>query len=421
MKTLLAAAAALLVASPSASLAQITGQVSVERSAFEDAFAASARFSPGQRLLIRVDGSIDANHRYWQDRECSWFGLKCNYVNREASNLMGVDRLPLLLVLEPPGKLAAPAHTYQAEWFNIPTAGVSHLLIAATGRYDVRIGAAGADESVEAFSADATLRAMVADKFDASTPVQRGQCHNRPPVCSSGVYKVTVDVDNTERLALLRKLLEKPRGASEITNRRVMDPLFVQDARVKAGIADALLTHARKFHAASNEEARRDYLRILSFASALDPSSTPILNEITSTYLALGEFAAAAAGAKTAYETAKATFDKETPPRKASVIADLSRALSNRASIWAQERAGVVGADLMIAVNLYRESAGYCMAEAPKAITPADKTRLYACAKDRLVDAGRTLAKLRTRENLILAEQLLNEAQNAARLAVDAS
>ena len=103
------------------------------------------------------------------------------------------------------------------------------------------------------------------------------------------------------------------------------------------------------------------------------------------------------------------------------MVTDLSRALSLRASIWVQERGEIVATDLMIAVNLYRESAGYCTKEAPLAASAADKSSLYACAKDRLVDAGRTIAKLRTRENLILAEQLLSQAQEAARQAVDAN
>ena len=208
--------------------AQIVGQVPAERAAFDDVFASSARFYPGQRVRIRVEGAIDANHRYWQERECSWFGLKCKYVNRESSNLLGPDRLPLLLALYPLGSAPEPAHTLQAEWFNAPSTDRSHLPMAPSGSYDVTVRQPEAGVSVDAFASGVMLKAMVADKHDASTPIDRGQCHNRPPVCSSGVYKVTVVVENSERLALLRQLLQEPRTASQILDRRVLDPLFVQ-------------------------------------------------------------------------------------------------------------------------------------------------------------------------------------------------
>ena len=79
----------------------------------------------------------------------------------------------------------------------------------------------------------------------------------------------------------------------------------------------------------------------------------------------------------------------------------------------------MLGTDLMVAVGLYREASDYCSAGAATVTASADKESLYSCAKDHLIDAARTLAMLRTRDNLIFAEQLLTEAQSAARKAVD--
>ncbi len=399
--------------------AQISGQVPAERAAFDDVFASSARFYPGQRVRIRVEGAIDANHRYWEERECSWFGLKCKYVNRESSNLLGPDRLPLLLAFHPLGSAPEPAHTLQGEWFNAPSADRSHLPIALSGSYDVTIRQPGAGASVDAFASGVTLKAMVADKHDASAPIDRGQCHNRPPVCSSGVYKVTVVVENSERLALLRQLLQEPRTPSQVLDRQVLDPLFVQDEAAKVDIAEALLAHAEAHHAQANDDARRSFLRILSAAGELNPKRAKIFTLMAATYVSLGEFTAATADIQKGFESAKEAFEKEPSPKRASVVTDLARALSVRASIWIKERAEVVGTDLIIAANLHRESAKYCSDAAPTA-TGAEKAALWSCAKDRLVDAGRTLAKLGTRDNLRAAEQMLSQAQDAARNAVDA-
>jgi hypothetical protein len=402
-----------------AAAAQINGQVPAERATFDDVFASSARFYPGQRVRIRVDGAIDANHRYWKERECSWFGLKCKYVNRESSNLLGPDRLPLLLAFHPLGSVLEPAHAQQTEWFNAASTDRSHLPIAPSGSYDVTVRQPGAGTSVDAFTSSVTLKAMVADKYDASAAIDRGQCHNRPPVCSSGVYKVSVAVENSERLALLRQLLQDPRTPAQILDIRVLDPLFVQDDAVKVGIADALLAHAKAHHAQATENARRGFIRILTAAAELDPKRAEIFTLMAATYVSLGEFTAARADIQKGYESAKEAFDKEPLPRRASVVIDLAQALSVRASIWIQERAEVVGTDLIIAVNLHRESAQYCSDAAPTA-SATDKAALWSCAKDRLVDAGRTLAKLGTRDNLRGAEQMLSQAQDAARSAVDA-
>lgn len=397
--------------------AQLSAQLLPERSSFEDVFAASNRFYPGQRLLIRVEGQVDANHRYWQDRECSWFGLKCKYVNREASNLMGVGRLPVLLNLEPVDGLTAPQHTYQGQWYGNPNA--QHLPVSTNGAYDIVIEVPNAGNSVDAFGTGRTLRGVVADKYDGSAPINRGQCHNRPPTCSSGAYKVVVAVDNSRRVQLLDELLRTPRAAADIVNRQVMDPLFVQDPIVKSDIAGILFDHARQHHNGQDDDARRGYLKIISYASELDPTRADILNEIARTYIALGEFTQASAEVQKALQAAQAKYDAERPP-KASTVTDLARTLSLKASIWTQERAGVVGSDLIVAVGLYRKAAGLCGKEADNASSKADKQALYACAKDHLVDAGRNLAMLRSRDNLILAEQLLTQAQDAARRSVDA-
>lgn len=399
--------------------AQITGQVPAERAAFDDVFASSARFYPGQRVNIRVEGAIDANHRYWQERECSWFGLKCKYVNRESSNLLGPDRLPLLLAFHPNGSALEPEHTVQPEWFNVPSEDRSHFPIALSGSYDVTVRQPEAGTSVEAFASGVTLKAMVADKYDASAPIDRGQCHNRPPVCSSGVYKVTVVVDNSERLMLLRQLLQEPRTPSQLLARRVLDPLFVQDEAAKVDIAEALLAHAKAHHSQATDDARRGFLSILTAAGELHPKRAEIFTLMAATYVSLGEFTAASADIQKGFESAKEAFDKEPSPKRASVVTDLAQALSVRASIWIQERAEVVGTDLIIAVNLHRESAKYC-SDAAATAAAADKAVLWSCAKDRLVDAGRTLAKLGTRDNLRAAEQMLSQAQDAARKAVDA-
>lgn len=398
--------------------AQLTAQVLPERSSFQEVFAASHKFYPGQRLVLRVDGQIDANHRYWRDRECSWFGLKCKWVNREASNLMGVDRLPLLLSLEPVPLLVRPPHVNQPQWFRNPAA--QHLAVSPNGQYDVLVEVANAGASVEAFSTAVVMRGVVADQYDASAAINRGQCHNRPPVCSSGAYKVTVVVDNRQRVQLLQQLLGSRRTSAEILSRQVMDPLFIQDALVKPAIAEELFKHARQFHKDKTDEARRQYLAILSFASSLNPSRADILNEIAATHLELGEFTAAAATIKEGLATAKARYDSENPRRAATVI-DMSTAVMLKGSTWARERAGMVGTDLMVAVGLYREAAKYCSDEVQNYSAASDKQLLYSCAKDRLIDAGRTVAMLRSRDSLMLAEQLLTDAQNAARLAVDVS
>lgn len=399
--------------------AQLSGQVLPDRTSFEDVFAATNKFYPGQRVHIVVEGQIDANHRYWQDRECSWFGLSCHYVDRESSNLVGVNRLPLLLSLEPVEAFSAPEQVYQAQWY--ANSGVRHLPVAADGVYDFVIKVPDAGMSIDAFSAAAELRAVVADRYDGNTPIDRGQCHNRPPQCSSGSYKVTVVVNNDQRLRLLTELLKKRRSAGEIVSREVMDPLFIQDANVKSGIADVLFEHAKTFYKGETNDVRRDYLTIVSFASGLDPSRGDMLNEIAATYIALGEFTTATADVKKALDVSKANFDKEAPPRKPDTVITLAKTLGLKASIWVQERGAMVGTDLMVAVGLYREAAGYCNTEAATARSVTDKARLYNCAKDHLIDAGRTLAMLRTRENLVLAEQLLTEAQKAARNSVDSN
>ncbi|RQS09153.1 hypothetical protein [Burkholderia sp. Bp8998] len=399
--------------------AQLSGQVLPDRTSFEDVFAATNKFYPGQRLHIVVEGQIDANHRYWQDRECSWFGLSCHYVDRESSNLMGVSRLPLLMSLEPVEVLSAPAQIYQAQWY--ANSGARHLPVAADGIYDFVIKIPNADTSIDAFSSATVLRAVVADRYDGDTPIDRGQCHNRPPQCSSGSYKVTVDVHNDERLRLLTELLKKKRSTGEILSRDVMDPLFVQDGHVKADIANVLFEHANAFYKGETNDVRRDYLTIVSFASGLDPTRGDMLNEIAATYIALGEFTAATADVKKALDVSKANYDKEPSPREPDTVITLAKTLGLKASIWVQERGAMVGTDLMVAVGLYREAADYCNKEAATARSAADKARLYNCAKDHLIDAGRTLAMLRTRENLILADQLLTEAQIAARNSVDSN
>lgn len=412
------ATAVLAVAAPMQANAQLSAQVLPERSTFEEVFAASHKFYPGQRLQIRIDGQVDANHRYWRDRECSWFGLKCKWVDREASNFMAVDRLPLLLSLEPTTALSKPEFTNQPKWYG--NAGAQHLPVAPNGVYDFTVEVTDADKSVEAFATGVALRGVVADKFDATNPINRGQCHNRPPVCSSGAYKITVSVNNQERVEFLKRLLESRRVSAEILGRRVMDPLFLQDAMAKPEIADALFVHATRFHKEGTDEARREYLAILSFASTQNPTRTDILNEIAATYIALGEFTAASASVKEGLTAAKNKFDSE-QPRRASTVVDLAKALGLRAAIWAQERAGMVGTDMMVAVGLYREAAKYCLEEAVNQASAQDKLTLYGCGKDHLIDAGRQLAMLRSRDNLILAERLLSQAQEAARLAVDVS
>ncbi len=411
---------AALVLATGASQAQVvlTGQVSSERSAFEDVFAATNRFHHGQRLQIMVSGQIDANHRYWQDRQCSWFGLRCRYVNREASNLMGPDRLPALLLLEPPDALEEPAHTYQSAWLGTP--GVSHLTASLNGQYDVTLKVKDAEKSLSAFLAATQLRAVVADKDDQAVPINRNQCHNRPPVCSSGVYTVTITVDNKQRLASLKEILKVARNASEVVDIKSRDPLFVRDQEVRPSIADVLFKHTMEFHAKGGSEARRDHLKILAFATEMDPTRADILTEMAQTYIDLGEFASATATIKVGLEAAEQAYANEAPPHSAKSVTELSRLVGLRASIWVQERASIVGTDLMVAVGLYRKAAGYCLENAASA-SPADKKVLYSCGKDRLLDAGRTVAMLRTRDNLILAESLLTQAQEAARRAVDAN
>lgn len=411
----LALAALVWVALPAS--AQLSAQILPDKSSFEEVFAASHRFFPGQRLRIRVDGQVDANHRYWQDRECSWFGLKCKYVNREASNLLGVDRLPLLFALDPNEGLTKPEHVNQAEWYGNPS--VKHFRVAQSGTYDFVLEIPNSDSSVDAFSTGTTLRAVVADKYDKAVAINRGQCHNRPPQCSSGAFKVTVEVSNEARIDHLKALLKKRRSAADIINRKVLDPLFVQDPGAKAQIATALFDHANEWHKEATDEGRRSYLAFASQASGLDPSRADILNAIAGTYIALGEFTEATKSIDASLAVAEKQYSGpgSTTP---DVVLTLSEAKGMKASIWAQQRAGVVATDLMVSVSLYRESAKYCFAEAElPTVAPINKQKLFTCAKDRLIDAGRTLAMLRSRENLILAERILSDAQVAAKRAVD--
>lgn len=415
-----------------------SGQVDVWRTSFDDVFAGLPKFYPGQKVTIRIKGTVDPNHRYWESRECNWFGLNCWYEKREASNFMDANRLPVALRLVPSEKLTDPVHVNDVD--RMLNNAAHHLPIPADAtKYEFTIDAPNSDTDFEAFATGFTLQAMIADKYDKSISISRSQCHNRPATCSTGAYTVEVgDIDNSIRLGYLQGLLDpskdKRRTAAELKASGVLDPFFIEDKdpknnssnqdSVKKAISKALFEHAKHFHRKDLEKDKpdkTDFLDIAAIALSLGPDkqeSVAIQNDIAWAYLKLGNVFAASQQLQDSLRIAKANYDNPKNRQTVATYTDYAQALRLRASIWMQERVGMYGADMTVAVSLYQQAATICADAAPNLASKDGRFELYKCAYEALVDASRTLSVLRTREHLEMAEAMLIRAIGYAKKAV---
>lgn len=374
------------------------------------------RFYPGQKVSILVRGSIDANHSYWDDRVCSWFGLKCWYEPRESSTIVDTRTFPVLVAVKDANgqEPAGPAQIATPSFTDRPDKSLS-IALTTPQQFVVPLEIVNADGEPGAFGRYIEFSARIADRGNGGAALYRNRCEGRPSHCGGGSYRITVvDVDNSARVASLRRLLTQKRSPSSIIPVLKQDVLLTNDPTVghRALLARLLFEQAQNFW---GEDVQPEKLEYLEYAVELDRSSATadISNELAKTHLASGNVALAKIENEKTFQVVQKEYEEASTGNRLTdaIITNYYNALRVAAQIGTVERAAIQSSDLIRAVGVYIVAADVAQkGSSLSSITKEVRRKFARWSYEAYVDASRLLMMMRTPENLAQAEKLLDEA-----------
>ena len=372
------------------------------------------RFFPGHKVTVQVTGSIDAHHQYWEDRVCSWFGLKCWYEPREAATIVNTATFPVLLSVRDPAGVEIDAIT-QAVNGEISDRPEKHFAPTwtASESFVFPLGYDGADKRLEPFGRPVQFFARVVDRGDAGkSPLYRNRCEGRPKHCGGGAYRLTVvNVDTTQRMEMLESLLKEKVSPATVIPRLRQDRLTVDDP---APAAKRRVRLARVLFEQSKQHETVPQLEYLEYAVELDRSTEnlDISNALAQTHLSSGNVTAAKMENEKTFNTVQEDYAVADQSNKLTVklVRDYFTALKIAAQIGAVDRSGLYSSDLVKAVAVYVKASGVAKRGLELNPASAERSELTRFAFEALVDASRLLMMMRSPQNMVQAEDLMKKA-----------
>jgi tetratricopeptide (TPR) repeat protein len=386
------------------------------------------KFYPGEHIIFTVTEQVDANHRYWQERPCDWFGLHCWYEQHNASNYVGPERLPLEMRFVANDKTTPPTPAHNIP---VPDPGSGALIAAfqvATRTLDTTIepDVWSWENARKGYSLLGRLTGRLDHAADATPTYQntlnRTGCKSPPSegTCSDGYFRLTVDsIDVSERLDQLAKfLVAAKRDSSTLVSADFMD----QSIRVVKPdrAATELWQHVMKRYPTFSDAEKELVLR---FALELNESDDTIRNDLTALLINRGDIGQAKEQSEKTLKGAIAKYEAENP-HQIETVCTYGFAHTNSAKIWLKDRVGTQPSDIGVAAQMYERAItaykevadGDCtdktFVPAPGQTVPRDtvRTRLL----NALVDKARVLGLLRTRQSLLSAAEALEKARDEA-------
>jgi tetratricopeptide (TPR) repeat protein len=386
------------------------------------------KFYPGEHIIISITEQVDANHRFWQERPCDWFGLHCWYEQHNASNYVGPERLPLEMRFVANDKTTPPAPVHDLP---VPDPGsgapiATFQVAARTLEVTIEPDDWSWENSRKGYALLGRLSGRLDHAADATATFQnalnRTGCKSPPSqgTCSDGYFRLTVDsVDVSERLEKIKQFLkEKKRDSSNLVSADLID----QNIRVvePAVAAKELADHVERFKPSYSATERELVLR---FALELDQSNNDIRNKLTELLINRGDIGQAKEQSEKTLKGAIANYEAEKPHQVATVCT-YGFAHTNSAKIWLKDRVGTQPSDIGVAAQMYEKAinAYLELADAdctdPK-YTPApgqtvERDTVRKRILNALVDKARVLGLLRTRQSLLSAAEALEKAHDEA-------
>ena len=379
---------------------------------------AGQKFYAGQKVTLVIDGQVDVNHEYFEERKCNWLGLNCWYEQRDRPHPYAPDSYPALISLRSSSGLLVLQPKLQVN-ASLSTSNEGFIELGARTNpqrltFEIDIDKSSADPSL--FGSGLSIVGKMADLGPRGF-MNRSACVSRSP-CSSGTFRVSVsDIDNVTRLRLLKAMLAKKWNADDII--KSLDRNLVQDEGMKESIAVLLFDHANAHHGGAVNPSG-DYLMLLEYAANIAPNaaSGAIGVALSGAYLKVGNVSLAKVQANKDHpRLAKDFEDHPDDPKVRRSYAENLRVLGQ---VSVRERSGIYSTDLIRATALFLESSKVAGEGAgqPK----WDKTTrrdLYIISYEALVDSARALMMLRTPENMAKAEDVMNRAIAQATAAAD--
>ncbi len=375
------------------------------------------RFYPGQKITVQIRGTVDADHHYWEERRCSWAGIKCWYEYPESANIVNTSSLPVLLsVRDTRGEDVESLK--QAVDPKISDGSQKHFPLpepwVANQELVLELRMPDAENKWDTFGQAIQIFARIADRGLNNMPVYRNACVGRPPHCGSGAYSVAVtNIDNSERMRHLENLLKVPVPPSTVISALKQDRFLVGDSAKDHQTKLARLLYGQsqlKLH--EGTEAEQQYLQ---YALELDRSekSVDISNALSKAYLSSGNIAAAKMENEKTFQIIAAEYEKaKASGLTLAVVLEYSKALKTAAQIGSIERGGIHSGDLIKAVGIYVKASSVSEEGLEKVVGLPDKdyNQLVQVSYESLVDASRLLMMMRSHENMEQAERLLEKA-----------
>ena len=360
---------------------------------------------PGQTVKIIVKETIDSEHRYWEDRVCSWFGLKCWYELRESAAMHGPDVFPVLLTVSNTGaEQVLPELTLDSAISQRPG---NHLPITQRRNpqeLTLTLDVKGSGERLEAYASPFKIAARIADKSPGLV-LHRNACVGRPTVCGGGSYRIYIaGIDNAIRVEHLTKLLGSRLPPASLIAAISNDRMLLEDMDRRIDLVTKLFEYAQEFH---GEKEVAEFIEVLEFAVTLDSSTKvgAIPTALAQAYLKTGNVAQAKVHGNASFATIKEGYEKD--KRSPEMTENYYNALGVIAQIAVQERSALYSTDLAKAVSLYIEASSVAGGMANVATKADVKRKFQKFSYEALYDAARVLMMMRTADNMGQAEALL--------------
>jgi hypothetical protein len=401
----------------------IENDVRVDETPFVRVFEGH-RFFPGYKLTIHAMGSVDSHHQYWEDRVCSWFGLKCWHEPREAATIVNTSTFPVLLSIRDPAGAELSAITRAvsegtseviAQAVNTDFSDRPEKYVAprwtANESFTLLVDYPGADQKWEPFGRPVQFFARIVDRGAGKAPLFRNRCEGRPRHCGGGAYRLKVmEVDTSARMDMLENLLKEKVSPGTVIPRLRQDRLLVDDREPERRVRLARALYNQSLHHADVVPK----LEYLEYAVELDrsPKNADISNALAQTHLASGNVTAAKLENEKTFKSVQEEYAAAKGADKLTIklVRDYFAALKIAAQIGAVDRSGLYSGDLIKAVAVYVKASEVAAEGLRLQPGETDRRELTRYSFEALVDASRLLMMMRSRQNMVQAEELMSRA-----------